>query len=289
MFALLLSVLAFPFGIAGLQRFYVGRIVSGIIWLLTAGLLGIGQLFDIIMIALGQFRDAEGRRVVIFARDTPSQIAKPVNQYSAVLKNKWTDSRIGFKLGNLFLNLVGAILLVVSLVLGTIIATGVPAGVAHGMFGPHMAREIARETGILDWHVLVNNILAFVLVIVATVSAGCLLFARRHTTLSHLARVPLSAIGLVIATVSLGSTVGFGRRWQQFGYYVEENLVGQAFAELFARDFWPAFVFGSIAFAASIFILAWPARSLEAETPSISAAAAATQERVAEERDKQTV
>ncbi len=34
-------------GICGIQRFYVGRTMSGIIWLLTFGLLGFGQLFDL--------------------------------------------------------------------------------------------------------------------------------------------------------------------------------------------------------------------------------------------------
>jgi len=35
------------FGLCGLHRFYVGRIGTGIVWLLTFGLLGVGQLFDL--------------------------------------------------------------------------------------------------------------------------------------------------------------------------------------------------------------------------------------------------
>jgi TM2 domain-containing membrane protein YozV len=45
------------FGIFGLHRFYAGKMLTGILWLLTAGLLGIGQLVDLILIP-GMIADA---------------------------------------------------------------------------------------------------------------------------------------------------------------------------------------------------------------------------------------
>lgn len=37
-------------GLAGLHRFYLRRYVTGILWLLTFGLLGIGQFIDLFLI-----------------------------------------------------------------------------------------------------------------------------------------------------------------------------------------------------------------------------------------------
>jgi hypothetical protein len=56
--------LAGVLGVFGCHRFYVGKIGSGLCQLCTFGGLGIWYLYDVIMVASGSFRDAEGRRVV---------------------------------------------------------------------------------------------------------------------------------------------------------------------------------------------------------------------------------
>lgn len=49
------------FGIAGMHRFYVGKIKSGILYLLTLGFFGIGSIVDIIKMQRGTFTDKDGK------------------------------------------------------------------------------------------------------------------------------------------------------------------------------------------------------------------------------------
>lgn len=52
------------FGVCGLQRFYVGQVVWGLVYLLTFGLFGIGQLVDVFLIPqLVHQRNEELRRL----------------------------------------------------------------------------------------------------------------------------------------------------------------------------------------------------------------------------------
>ena len=56
-------ILALVLGVFGAHRFYVGKTGTGILQLCTFGGLGIWYLYDVVLVAGGGFRDADGRRL----------------------------------------------------------------------------------------------------------------------------------------------------------------------------------------------------------------------------------
>lgn len=60
---LITFLLAFFLGYLGIHRFYVGKMGTGILYLCTGGLFGIGYIVDCILILVGSFKDKEGLTV----------------------------------------------------------------------------------------------------------------------------------------------------------------------------------------------------------------------------------
>lgn len=49
------------FGLCGLHRFYLGKVGTGLIWLFTLGLLGVGQIIDVFTLG-GQVDEVNAKR-----------------------------------------------------------------------------------------------------------------------------------------------------------------------------------------------------------------------------------
>ena len=70
--ASILAGLFFITGFAGLHRFYVGKIGTGILMLITFGGLGIWSIIDLIALLTGNFRDRDNNRITSWSTPNPA-------------------------------------------------------------------------------------------------------------------------------------------------------------------------------------------------------------------------
>ena len=75
--ALALNVLL---GFTGAHRFYAGKSGTGVLMLLTIGGCGLWWMYDLVLILGGEFRDADGRRIVRWSTE-PDALELPAGRH----------------------------------------------------------------------------------------------------------------------------------------------------------------------------------------------------------------
>ena len=58
-----LLILSFFFGILGVDRFYLGKVPTGILKLITFGGMGIWAMIDLIIVVVGSAKDKSGKKI----------------------------------------------------------------------------------------------------------------------------------------------------------------------------------------------------------------------------------
>jgi TM2 domain-containing membrane protein YozV len=256
--SLLLAVIPFVtlgmIPVCGLHRFYAGRRVSGVVWLLTFGLLGVGQLVDIVMIVLGEFSDGTGRNLLTGQTKDAVQLEQ-VNGLSSVPFTQPKTSRR--------MVVVSGGMLIVSLALGIIMALDVPRMIDGDIFAEAGFSKADAEFAFGDvqnWqYVMFDMGLLFTCMI--CISTVLLLIATRAKHgVFHMFRV-LPASGAFV-----GSFFAFHegvRRmdWKQVSWGMETGRIGLVLDELFGRnDFIGMTIVTGLIMMAALIILAIPPR-----------------------------
>lgn len=68
---LVTMLLCWFFGTLGVHRFYLGKVWTGILYLFTAGLCGVGTVIDMILLLLNATKDKEGNKL---KNDIPTSV-----------------------------------------------------------------------------------------------------------------------------------------------------------------------------------------------------------------------
>ncbi len=267
--ALLAGVPLIGVPICGLHRFYVGKVGTGILWLFTFGLLGIGQLIDFILILSGAFTDERGRRLVVWeSRPDDVPVAPPTRSRQArpvppVLASSWGDSRPWSdpsRITSVILSGLAGLVLIAGLLTGAGYVFDMP-GMAHaGLFGSDLSQELERNFGNSGWHVGVEQLLGLLWWGQMLIAAALLVVARRWSGPVHMLRAVIGVALLGMAVLTLGDNLGAGWFSRFSGHPALNTPPAQWMTGPALRHVQDGMVPAALLALAGVVVLVWPPR-----------------------------
>jgi len=281
--------------LCGLHRFYVGKIGTGILWLVTFGLLGVGQLVDIILIAMGRFKDKQGRPLLIWY--SPDELASSGGRLQGAderdaggdeapppvpsLGEDGADAQpaappptasqptmlIPPLLTSPSLTAIGALLMIVAFVVGLVWAVGVPAMIAAGLPEPSLARELERDVfGYPGWPDLLEQLLMGAAGLLMFAAVTVLVVARRRVGAWHMIRAVLGGVGLLVSLSPIAEEFGH-IGWPTVVHLLDRGQTGLALESIMNR-LGGALLYAPLFFLLAIILLAWPERRPPYDLPA---------------------
>jgi hypothetical protein len=280
--AAILCGIMFLVPFAGMHRFYVGKIGTGLLWLFTGGLLGIGQLIDFILILSGEFRDKQGRKLLLWdtpAKQTSQAPAAPAAMHSpqaaqaqAAVNNPPQHQKVApkptvdprtttiviqdptAKAGflNVVCGLFGYLLFIVGLITLFAAVLHVPTIIA-ACFPKDSVSGIEQFWGTPNWPTAFEIIVMVITLCVLAIAAVFILISRRHGGASHIVRFTIAAALLAIAVMIACDSV----RPVPLDGSLNGKPIGVVFEQLCALvndDILASLVF----FIPAMILLAWP-------------------------------
>mgnify|MGYP000184111445 CR=1 FL=1 len=298
----LLMAFAGLLGVCGLQRFYAGKVVTGVIWLCTFGLAYFGQVWDIVMLALGEFRDRHGRRLLVwqhpgelwyggevgrsavpqgarFGAATPDDAAgagpagdrpgaggggPPEGRPIPVPMER--DSRVSRRSmplrTSVFLAVPAGLLMAAGFLVGAVFVSLDLPEIIRALPDQGPAQELNDMFGYTGWPHLVRRIAGAVSLAAMLLGTLLALLARRRTGAAHVSRAMLGALGLLLTVKALSLTLA-GLNWPLILVALDREQIGPALEMFMDQTDGRSAMVALGLLMVSVLLLGWPERRRE--------------------------